>query len=213
VKTFSLSVFLTVILWAGSIMPAWAQDSGGQQSFMERAIESNAAEVELGKLAEKKSENPRVRSYAAMLVRDHTDALNVLHRLASGGSENTTSLSKVTLSGDHQRLFDRLNQLSGPDFDREYVHAMLQEHRKDVKEFEKEARSGSTGNSDAIRQKPQADTTVNYSATEERSIARDLLPSLRMHLERAQALERDLGVSAGPEEESGSNAPRHKTQD
>jgi putative membrane protein len=201
-------------------MPAWAQDSGDQQSFMARAIETNAAEIELGKLAEKKSENPRVRSYAAMLVRDHTDALNVLHRLATGGAsadtgiENAQSPVKVTLSKEHQQLFDRLSELSGPDFDREYISAMLQEHRKDIKDFEKEARSGSPGGSDdAIREKPQAGSAAGYSATEERSIARDLLPSLRMHLDRAQALQRDLGSPTAPEDSSGANAPRHiKTQ-
>ena len=37
---------------------------------------------------------------------------------------------------------DRLSKLSGPEFDRAYMTAMLSDHRKDVNEFKMESTSG-----------------------------------------------------------------------
>ena len=232
-KTFSLSVVVTAAVWCGALIPALAQElpdqtqsstiaSGTDQLFLRTAIEANAAEIELGRIAEARSENPRVRAFAAMMVRDHTDALNSLLRLASGsvtasptgGPGSAQAPGRIILSKEHQQLRDRLSRLSGIEFDQEYAAAMLQEHRKEIRDFEREARSGpgtttdSTVNpSDPGRQKPQADATA--ATTEERSIARDLLPTLRMHLKQAESLERELG-SGSPEPVPGSNGPRHQ---
>ena len=41
-----------------------------------------------------------------------------------------------------KREHDKLSKLSGADFDREYMKHMLDDHKKDVKDFQKEAKSG-----------------------------------------------------------------------
>ncbi len=41
-----------------------------------------------------------------------------------------------------QYTYDKLSKLHGVDFDREYMKQMVKEHKKDIKEFKKEARKG-----------------------------------------------------------------------
>lgn len=54
-----------------------------------KLVESNTAEVELGKMAADKAENPRVKEFADMMVRDHTDALMKTQLSASGNPTGT----------------------------------------------------------------------------------------------------------------------------
>jgi putative membrane protein len=186
-------------------------DGVNKSSFFARAIEANAAEIELGKMADSKSQNPRVRAYAQMMVKDHTTALNAFHRVVTGGiaavpnqdsGADTAQFSgRVPLSKEHQELRDRLSGLSGNDFDREYMNAMVQEHRKDVREFEREAGQATDTGSAAttepaadVREKPQGGTDSTQAMTPQRLLARDLLPILKMHLEQAEVLDRQLGA-------------------
>src|SRR5438045_127575 len=135
-----------------------------------------------------------------MMVKDHSDALNRLRQAESlqssnnnnsknSSSENTQSTSGATLSKEHQQLRDRLAQLSGNDFDRQYINAMVQEHQKDVREFEQEAaKSNASGTG---RSKPAPVGTEGRP----QALARELLPTLKMHLDAAQALQREMGGS------------------
>lgn len=215
-KTLSLSMFVTAIVYCCSLLPSLAQTVPGQSqsptsstdtdtSFLTKAIEANAAEVELGKMAESKSENPRVRKFAQMMAKDHTSALDALRRLATAGmpanpsegtgTETAQLPTNIPLSKEHEELRNRLSRLSGDDFDREYMNAMIQEHRKDIREFEKEANSA---NDSYRRQKPQAVAGNTSMVTQEMIMARDLLPILKVHLQHAEALEREIGVTGIP---------------
>ncbi len=61
----------------------------------------------------------------------------------------------------------KLERLSGPAFDREFARYMVTDHRKDIADFEKAARS---------RDRATA------------ALARETLPDLRKHLKTAQQL-------------------------
>src|SRR5688572_14011887 len=63
--------------------------SSSNESFLNKAIEINAAEVQLGNLAASKGQNQRVKEYANMLVKDHSQALEKLHQAQSGGGYRT----------------------------------------------------------------------------------------------------------------------------
>jgi putative membrane protein len=63
---------------------------------------------------------------------------------------------------------DHLARLSGAEFDRMYMQHMLQDHKKDVAEFEKEAEKGT-------------DSAL-------RTFAQQTLPTLREHLTLAESL-------------------------
>ena len=44
----------------------------------------------------------------------------------------------TTLSDRHREMLDRLSQLSGPAFDREYVNSMVNEHALEISAFNTE---------------------------------------------------------------------------
>jgi putative membrane protein len=64
-------------------------------------------------------------------------------------------------------VYDRLSKLSGDNFDREFAKAMVDDHKNDIREFEKEA-------------KKKNDPAAEF--------ANQTLPTLRKHLEMAQSL-------------------------
>ncbi|MDQ2746396.1 MAG: DUF4142 domain-containing protein, partial [Acidobacteriota bacterium] len=106
--------------------------TGGDLDFINGAAPGGMAEVELGKLAVGKSTNAEVKAFAQKMIDDHTKAGDELKKLATQ--------KKVTLSTEllpaHKQLMDKLSKLSGADFDKEYVKAMVEDHEKDVTAFE-----------------------------------------------------------------------------
>lgn len=149
-------------------------------AFMNKAMEMNQAEINLSKMAENKAMDQKVKDYAEMMIQDHTQALDKL-RSASGGSQNEPSLSK-----EHQQMSDKLARLSGQQFDKAYMDAMVRDHQQAVQAFQREANTGGG----ATRQKPG---TNNQSDAD---VARDLLPTLQKHLTQAEQIDKSIGGSA-----------------
>ena len=111
--------------------------SHSDKSFMEKVSQGNVAEVELGKLALKKSTNPGVRAYAQRMIKDHTAlGKKIAPLLTQAGLKPS-----VSLNTEHQHLFNKLNGLSGAEFDKEYVKAMDEDHHEDLKDFQDEVSS------------------------------------------------------------------------
>ena len=135
------------------------------RSFMEKAAQGGTAEVELGKLAQDKGENAQVKEFGARMVKDHGDGNAKLKKIASG--KGVTLPEGVSKSA--QSDMDKLGKKSGRDFDREYMKHMVSDHKKDISEFEKQAKSGKDA--------------------EVKAFAQDTLPTLREHLKMAQAAE------------------------
>jgi putative membrane protein len=218
VKRYWLLAILIPAMFCGSLQEGIARQLRGRDTskkappsgsdFLLKAIEANTAEIELSMMAQSKSQSQRVQKFAAMLVRDHTNALDRLQRLSSGvspssntdpngnpaGTGNSAAArcedgkhpGQKSLSKEHQQVCRRLAKMSGAEFDREYINAMVQEHRKAVEEFSQEAwsdsDSGTETDSDADRR----------SDREARATARELLPTLRMHLKQAESLQRQF---------------------
>lgn len=139
--------------------------------FAMKAAQGGMAEVQLGQLAAQKASNPDVKAFGQMMVDDHTKANDQLKSVAS---QENMSLP-ATLDAKDQALLTKLQGLSGPEFDRTYVKAMVKDHQEDVKEFQKEADKGKD---------PQI-----------KNFASQTLPVLQQHLSKAQSLE--AGVSGG----------------
>ena len=137
----------------------------GQDNFWTEAAIGGMAEVELGRLASTKAQNPEVKRFAQMMVTDHTKANDELKALEA---KNNIPLP-TSLDAKHQSTIQRLQGLSGEEFDRAYVDDMVEDHEKDVQMFEKESASGPGGDS-----KPFASKT---------------LPTLRKHLEAIKAIQ------------------------
>jgi len=111
--------------------------SHGDRKFIEEAAQGGMAEVQLGQLATQKAQSDQVKQFGQKMVDDHTKANDQLKQIAS--SKGVTL--PTTLDSKSKREMDRLSKLSGAQFDREYMKHMVSDHRKDVKDFKKEAKS------------------------------------------------------------------------
>ena len=99
--------------------------AGDTERFAKDAMMANKAESELGQLALERGQNASVKQFAKMMVQDHTQALTDLKQATSGAAV----AEPADLDSKHQSLYDRLSKLSGAEFDREYMKAMVDGHR------------------------------------------------------------------------------------
>src|ERR1041385_9169615 len=112
--------------------PNSSTSANADQKFVEDAAKGNRAEVELGKMVASKATNPAVKQFAQMMVKDHTDALNQLQKLAQ--SKNIPLPDG--LPSDAQDLQQKLSSEQGKQFDKDYMSGMVEDHQKDVQEFQ-----------------------------------------------------------------------------
>jgi putative membrane protein len=148
--------------------------TGGDLAFMNDAAPGGLAEVELGKLAAQKAQSAEVKAFAQKMVEDHSKAGEELKQLASQ--------KKVTLPTEilpkHKEIVEKLSKLSGADFDREYVKAMVADHEKDVTAFNSVA--------------------IGATDADVKAFAAKTLPTLKMHLEMIKAMADKMGEKAKP---------------
>lgn len=88
---------------------------------------ANTAEVEQGKLAQKRAKHPKVKSFAAMMIADHDAAKKKLDKLAL---EPASSSLALDLKSDSENLLASLKGAAAADFDVTYVNAQVDVHRK-----------------------------------------------------------------------------------
>ena len=134
--------------------------------FVEKAAQGGLAEVQLGQLAQQKAQSDDVKSFAKRMVDDHSKANDELKKVAEGKN----IMLPTALDKKDQKLLDKLGKLDGAKFDHEYMEHMVGDHKKDVKEFEHEAKHGKDADLQAFAEKT--------------------LPTLRDHLQLAQSAEK-----------------------
>ncbi len=106
--------------------------------FVAAAASGGMEEVQLGKLATQKASNEKVKQFGQRMVDDHSKANDQLKQIASQENINVPT----EMMPKDKAMVDKLSALSGTDFDKAYVKAMLADHKKDVATFQKEANSG-----------------------------------------------------------------------
>jgi len=132
---------------AQQTQPPSAQDSGpnsgdlGQvmqdKMFLRKAAESGIAEVKFGQLAAQKGSTDDVKAFGQKMVDDHTKMNLDIARVA----DSMGVILPKSMNKDDQAEYDKLNALSGNDFDMEYLSFMVKDHHKDLHEFRMEAAS------------------------------------------------------------------------
>jgi putative membrane protein len=138
-----VSIVTFTYVWAAPRGKQHEGDSTDQdKEFLMKSAEGNMAEIELSKLALQKSQNDEVKQFAKKMVDDHTMLINDMRPFAD--EMGITPPSK--LNPNHQILFDRLKGLSGTQFDKEYISAMVANHHNALSEFK--AEESSTNNPD-----------------------------------------------------------------
>jgi len=151
-----------------AVLSPLAARADSPREFLYHALQGDNSEIMLGNLAADRARNPAVRDFGRTLANDHTQARNEV--LDVGRRFGISPSREVTPQA--RELRDRLRDLRGRAFDREFVRNMVDDHRKDIGEFRDEAREHHGAVSDlAARQ----------------------LPNLREHLRIAISLERARG--------------------
>jgi putative membrane protein len=137
--------------------------AAADRTFTEKAAVGGMAEVEMGKLAQQKASNDQVKQFGQRMVTDHSKANDELKTIASAkGIELPGKVDKK-----NQATMDRLGKMTGAQFDKAYMGHMVDDHKKDISEFKKEASSGHD--------------------SELKGFASSTLPTLEDHLKMAQA--------------------------
>jgi putative membrane protein len=107
-------------------------------AFLKDAIHGNFSEVTLGRMIQSRASSPQVRSFGALLVRDHSKGLAQAQQIAS----RLRLRIPATLTPEARSEQRTLQRLSGRAFDREVRRYMIDDHRKDIAKFQAQARSG-----------------------------------------------------------------------
>ena len=135
---------------------------------------ANSAEVEQGRLAQSKASDPRVRSFAAMMVEHHGEARRDQQALSVSKQESADS---ERMSKDADSALSSLQQKSGADFDRAYIQLQCDEHRKVLNDIDQKLL-------------PAAKDPALRAYLEK------LKPKVQEHLAQAERLQKDLGSSS-----------------
>src|SRR5437763_5943439 len=99
-------------------------------SYIQKAGGGGQQEVENGKMAEKQGKSADVKQIGARMVADHTKANKELTELAN----------RKGVKFDTRGV--RAQNIGAADFDRQYLKLLELDHKNDIAEFQKEAKSG-----------------------------------------------------------------------
>jgi putative membrane protein len=156
--------FIAMLLFVSPQTPGPStRPSTEDQIFVTKAAKDGQAEVELATLAQKKATSEQARSLAGQLRADHERANAELMEIARRKGINVDPSS----TPDQQQVASKLTNLSGAEFDRAYTDEMVQAHQRAVQLFE--------------------DVSHTAGDPDLKAFAAKVLPTLRHHLEMAQA--------------------------
>jgi len=106
--------------------------------FMNEAAMGGMLEVELGRVAMQNAASDQVKQFGQKMVDDHGKANDELKTLAQ--SEGVTLPTQ--LDSKHSKEVQRMQKMTGAEFDHEYMKMMQDDHKKDIKAFQHEAQNG-----------------------------------------------------------------------
>lgn len=113
--------------------------SAQDRQFLQSIHQVNLAEITTGNLARQKGANQEVKDLGARLVTDHTQLDQKVQSVASSAS--LTLPDKVT--SEQQAVVNQLQNVSGADFDAQWVTAQLTAHSRAMQLVQAELTQGS----------------------------------------------------------------------
>jgi putative membrane protein len=117
--------------------------------FATDAANGGMAEVELGKLALRKTYIASLRKFAEMMVADHGKANEELQAIA----RKKAIALPADVDNDYKRKIADLDKKQGEDFNKAYVDAMISGHKETLDMMDKEARHGKDADLKAFAEK------------------------------------------------------------
>jgi putative membrane protein len=136
-KIKSMFVCSAIFGLTAALLPHAARAANDDdKKFLAMAAQSDQNEIALSELAEQKATNPAVKAFAEKMVTEHKKMTASMKPFAvSWGLTAPTGPDD-----DHQKALDKLNGLSGTDFDKEYISDMVSDHANALDAFTKEAK-------------------------------------------------------------------------
>jgi putative membrane protein len=147
-------------------------DTSVPKDFVMAASQSDQYEILAASVASVQGRDPRVRTFAQEMIRDHA---RLSEELCKAATASGLPAPERGMSSVQAMLLSSLQSVRGPDFDKTYARQQELAHAQAVAVEESFARAGSDPNL--------------------RMAAQSALPSIREHLKKAQQLRVDVGGS------------------
>lgn len=132
----------------GAQPAATAQDFG-EKAFVSKNLEGDESEIQMGDLAQQKSQSNDIKQLAQKLVNDHTQMSEKWFKPLA--NQLGVSIPKGPSKKD-KKMAEKMQSLSGNDFDTQYLTMMIKDHQKDLKEFQDEAQAAPDANVKMVAQ-------------------------------------------------------------
>ncbi len=129
---------LVVLGLVGAVSRADDDKPMDDATFVKKASCGGMAEVKAAETALQKASDANVKQFAQRVVDDHAKANRELEDLASRKGWKV----EKTIEEKHQKELDKLNGMSGQEFDKAYMDCQLKAHEEAVKLFKQESKSG-----------------------------------------------------------------------
>ncbi len=127
-----------MIVSTALLVAAVAYAEAPEPPFIATAIQGDIAETMMGELAQKQGATPGVRSYGAMLAKDHA-----AHRKTAEGLARSMKVAVPTQpSAEQVAAYNDLKAKTGKDFDTAFVDHMIMDHDKDINAYQKQYAEG-----------------------------------------------------------------------
>jgi putative membrane protein len=171
-------LFLALAGVSSAVLAAEAESTPPNlTTFVKKAAQDGMTEVEVGKIALSKSQDPAVRGFAQKMVDDHSKANSELAQIASAKGVEPPK----TLDAEHQAMVNSMKNVPVDQFDRQYSQHMNMDHSKAIALFE----SASQAEDPQLAQ-----------------FAKKTLPTLKKHKEMAEKLPGNMKTGTAPAVES-----------
>jgi putative membrane protein len=146
---------------------AYAQSaklSVGDKQFLKMAAETHMAQAHLGQMAQAQGSEDRVKTFGKTLDQDHTKSYSELSGLATKVGQTIPKGIDVR----RDKGIAQLMHMKGKSFDRTFVRNEIQDHRRVLAEFKREASRG--------------------ESPEIKAYAQQMIPTIENHLHEAESL-------------------------
>lgn len=139
--------------------------SPNTQDFITEAANSDMFEIQSSKLAEEKKDT-KATEFAKEMITDHTKTTDAIKTMVQSGKVKANI--PTSLDSKHQSLIDKLKELNGDDFEKQYQSDQVSGHKDAVDLYKRYAQGGENAELKAFAQKTE--------------------PTLEKHLKMAQDL-------------------------
>ena len=137
------------------------------------AMINNRLQTNLAALAEEKAEHAKVKAFADMIINNRRNFQYHIGRMALAYDIDIPK----GLTPKTQQVFDRIEQLSSNEFDKEFIDLIIRTHRQDIKRYQR----------------------LLYYTDDilARGVVEESLETLEEHLELAEKIEENISENEG----------------